>query len=62
MRSLVAFMFLTWVTIIVLELLIAWQSRLVIERLDALEAAGRTCDTPFTEPAKPQREPWPEIL
>lgn len=63
MRSFLTFLFLTAASIIVLQLLIAFQTKLVIERLDALERYVRpACECPIDERARPQREPWPEVL
>lgn len=59
MRSFTTFVFLTAVSFIVLQLLLAYQLKLVIERLDAIETERRSCDMPVDEPAAPQRPLWP---
>lgn len=56
------FAFLTAVCFIVFQLLIAYQVKLVVERLDDLERASNNCDLPVDEPVVPQRAPWPEAL
>lgn len=62
MKSWITFILLTSASFITLQLLLAYQSRLIIERLDAIEANHSTCAVPVEDDAVPMREPWPEVL
>lgn len=65
MNRFTTFAFLVCASFITLQLLLAYQSRLVIERLDALEAVACpacTCEVAAEEEAAPMREPWPEAI